>query len=752
MPQSNPCVVNEQLPPQFYNDTTQLNYNFDFFFAAEADVVVYRKNGENDYDLLDNDASPSSDHYQITPNADNEGGTVTFQANNAPGGQQLIISRRTNICSNDIEFQVGASIRAQDLNASQRQLLDLIQELRGSIAAMLGLDPDDPIIPGEPIYLDDLGDVVITGPVNNPSYLRWNGTDWVNAIVQTEAANWVADDNRVPTTAATDDRYIGSGGAGKNLIDGFGTDVTDDGTNVQVDIVQSTFWGQDFPTTGIGDGAASTVDGNMTGVGDITFDGSQTVNTNPATDDITVDGTGDLIINRPTQANDEIDLRSGSDLKLSDSDNTNSVSLSAPANVTEDQILTMPATGPTATQRALVAGGATTGAGTHALEWANNTPVTYTLESSANGTSIDLDLTGSNGVTDTVNIGAGTNITFTSVTAGGFTINSTGGGGGGGSGTVVADCAALNDEAAVPPSNDDQFTVLDSSNMTAAAGAAPGNTTAINDLPETVGTGGPQGGYSDEISVVVQWDTANTRWQYIRWFANNPDARYVEVAGDTMTGTLTINNTTADENALVTGAGHDIVLGQGANVVFDGANGDGTLTTAALTGDQTYTLPDASGTIALTADITNSLWEVNGGNLRPIGDTQGVQIRNGAAVNTTLLGAAGNAVFNENGAAVDFRVEGDTNDNLLFVDGSEDRVGIGTDSPEALLDVNGDINVTDGNNVRHIIKNDGSATFNNNGVAVDFKVKSGTDANMFFIDGVQTILVLVKHRLRKLLM
>ena len=182
----------------------------------------------------------------------------------------------------------------------------------------------------------------------------------------------------------------------------------------------------------------------------------------------------------------------------------------------------MPATGPTATQRALVAGGATTGAGTHALEWANNTPVTYTLESSANGTSIDLDLTGSNGVTDTVNIGAGTNITFTSVTAGGFTINSTGGGGGGGSGTVVADCAALNDEAAALSylmmiSYSLRLVVI----LTAAAGAAPGNTTAINDLPETVGTGGPQGGYSDEISVVVQWDTANTRWQYIRWFANN---------------------------------------------------------------------------------------------------------------------------------------------------------------------------------------------------------------------------------------
>ena len=40
-----------------------------------------------------------------------------------------------------------------------------------------------------------------------------------------------------------------------------------------------------------------------------------------------------------------------------------------------------------------------------------------------------------------------------------------------------------------------------------------------------------------------------------------------------MTGTLTIDNTTADENALVTGAGHDIVLGNGAHV---GAAGTGT--------------------------------------------------------------------------------------------------------------------------------------------------------------------------------
>ena len=46
-------------------------------------------------------------------------------------------------------------------------------------------------------------------------------------------------------------------------------------------------------------------------------------------------------------------------------------------------------------------------------------------------------------------------------------------------------------------------------------------------------------------------------------------------------------------------------------------------------------------------------------------------------------------VFNDDGANLDFRIEGDTNANLFFVDASTDRVGIGTSSPDALLTVNG---------------------------------------------------------------
>lgn len=46
---------------------------------------------------------------------------------------------------------------------------------------------------------------------------------------------------------------------------------------------------------------------------------------------------------------------------------------------------------------------------------------------------------------------------------------------------------------------------------------------------------------------------------------------------------------------------------------------------------------------------------------------------------------------NEQGTDLDFRVEGDTDSNLLFTDASTDRVGIGTSTPQAKLDVNGTV-------------------------------------------------------------
>jgi len=50
------------------------------------------------------------------------------------------------------------------------------------------------------------------------------------------------------------------------------------------------------------------------------------------------------------------------------------------------------------------------------------------------------------------------------------------------------------------------------------------------------------------------------------------------------------------------------------------------------------------------------------------------------------LGAT--TIFNEGGADVDFRIEGDTNANLFYVDAGNDRIGIGTSSPSCKLQVN----------------------------------------------------------------
>jgi hypothetical protein len=57
------------------------------------------------------------------------------------------------------------------------------------------------------------------------------------------------------------------------------------------------------------------------------------------------------------------------------------------------------------------------------------------------------------------------------------------------------------------------------------------------------------------------------------------------------------------------------------------------------------------------------------------------------AVSATTLNTSGQVVFNDAGADVDFRVEGDTDVNLLFVDASADSVGIGTSSPSYPLQV-----------------------------------------------------------------
>jgi hypothetical protein len=82
-----------------------------------------------------------------------------------------------------------------------------------------------------------------------------------------------------------------------------------------------------------------------------------------------------------------------------------------------------------------------------------------------------------------------------------------------------------------------------------------------------------------------------------------------------------------------------------------------------------------SGTVTAANTATLGNVDVNGGTI----DGAVIGGASAAAGSFTTLNTSGAVVFNDAGADVDFRVEGDTDANLLFVDASTDRVGIGRD-------------------------------------------------------------------------
>jgi hypothetical protein len=99
----------------------------------------------------------------------------------------------------------------------------------------------------------------------------------------------------------------------------------------------------------------------------------------------------------------------------------------------------------------------------------------------------------------------------------------------------------------------------------------------------------------------------------------------------------------------------------------------------------------AAGTFT-TATATS----VNATNVRANDGTAAIVITDstGAVAVSTALTATGNVsvdggtfTFNDAGADLDFRFEGDTDQNLLFGDAGNDRIGIGTNTPNYILDI-----------------------------------------------------------------
>jgi hypothetical protein len=93
-----------------------------------------------------------------------------------------------------------------------------------------------------------------------------------------------------------------------------------------------------------------------------------------------------------------------------------------------------------------------------------------------------------------------------------------------------------------------------------------------------------------------------------------------------------------------------------------------------------------------------------------IGDASGqtlIGFRTGSIGNEYIFLITGsNVVINDSSNDVDFRIEGDTDPNLFFTDASTNRVGIGKNTPNTILDISGSTTIsgsliTSGSRVRN---------------------------------------------------
>lgn len=105
-----------------------------------------------------------------------------------------------------------------------------------------------------------------------------------------------------------------------------------------------------------------------------------------------------------------------------------------------------------------------------------------------------------------------------------------------------------------------------------------------------------------------------------------------------------------------------------------------------LTANAASSLTTSSGSLTLTSAAA-ATWSTTAGNLA-ITSASSLQL---------AAAAASEVVVNDSGLASNFRVESDTNANMLFVDGTNNRVGFGTATPLTALDLaSGQFAIPDG--------------------------------------------------------
>ena len=134
-----------------------------------------------------------------------------------------------------------------------------------------------------------------------------------------------------------------------------------------------------------------------------------------------------------------------------------------------------------------------------------------------------------------------------------------------------------------------------------------------------------------------------------------------------VSGTLTVG---AD------GSGTDVIFYSGTagdNFTWDAS--EELLTITGTNGQTALNIADGNLVVADSVDIEGDI------------DVNGTANLDAVDIDGTFTQDAGNVVFNEDSGDYDFRVESNGNINMLFVDAGNNRVGIGTATPDGMLDI-----------------------------------------------------------------